>query len=394
MNNAVRVCAIFLCLIITVFTFASCREKYEYNGKYTPVDFNAYLDYVEPEDRGEWGRRADIMEEFMYGNVMSSDGTFNNVYPLTNPADNNQFNYWIQAQIVDSTVDAYIRTGDKVYAQRAKDLIFAVKEHNGNHLTNDFFDDMGWMACAMAKLYRATEDEELMPELLLLYEVIMDSWNVKGGIAWSKSTLYYRNSPANGPACILACRLYQITGEQKYLDMALKIFNWWDETLVDHDSGLVWDGLNRQQDNQIDKGWKFTYCQGVYIGSCVELAAITGDNTYIDKAVKTADYVLDNMNRGGVLQQEGDGDGGAFKGILCRYLAELITATETNRQEYIDCLRINAEKMWDNIPSEEEPICNIIWSAYGTTPVTLHVLSSGLALLETVATLQINGFIG
>lgn len=389
MNTVRKILALFLCLVIFVLPLTACNE-YEYDGKYTAMNFEKKLDFVDVEDRGEYGRRADLMMSFMYDKMMGSGGIFMNGYPRSN---SDQFHYWIQAQMVDSTVDAYIRTGDKQYAQKAKDLIAAVKEKNGNHLTNEFYDDMGWMACAMAKLYLATEDEDLMPDLHLLYEVIMDSWNVKGGIAWKKDQLYYRNSPANGPACILACRMYQITGQQKYLNMALRIFEWWDATLVDHETGLVWDGINREQDNKIDKDWKFTYCQGVYIGSCVELSALTGDTSYIDKAVKTADYVLKNMNKNGALQAEGDSDGGAFKGILCRYMVELISATDINRDAYIDCLVTNAEHMWSNIRSEDEPICNESWLDKASMPVTLQVLTSGVALMESVATLQINGFI-
>lgn len=391
MNIVRKMAAILLC-IATLLSFAACEEAYEYTGDFVAVNFEKKLKERSAEERGEWGRRADAMQTFMYENMLRDDGTFHNAYPVPMSADST-FHYWIQAQMVDSMADAYIRTGDKVYAQRAKDLINAVKQRNGNHLTNDFFDDMGWMACAMAKLYLATEDADLMPDLYLLYEVIMDSWYYDGGIAWSTDTMYYRNSPANGPACILACRMYQITGEQKYLDKALKIFEWWDATLIDHETGLVWDGLNREMDNKIDKNWIFTYCQGVYIGSCVELAALTQDSSYLDKAVKTADYVLENMMRDGVLPAEGDSDGGAFKGILCRYMVELIAATETNRQAYIDCLLTNAEKMWSNIPSEDEVVCYQLWSYYGQTPVTLQTQTSGVALLESVATLQINGYI-
>lgn len=54
---------------------------------------------------------------------------------------------------------------------------------------------------------------------------------------------------------------------------------------------------------------------------------------------------------------------------------------------------MNAETMWSNIPSEEEPICNQKWSDKGKKPVDLHVLTSGVALLESVASLDIGGYI-
>lgn len=391
----IRTIAVLLAAIVFAAGLSACSERVVYTGAFSAVNIEKKMNFVEAEDRGVWGNRADRMQSFMQENVMGENYIFNNVYPLTKASDNSAFHYWIQAQMVDSITDAYIRTGDLNYAQQAKDLILAVRKKNSNHLTNDFYDDMGWMACAMAKLYDATGDEDLWNDLLLLYEVIMDSWHYNGGIAWSKDTMHYRNSPANGPACILACRLYSITGEQKYLDMALQIFEWWDATLIDHESGLVWDGLNREGDQKIDKNWKFTYCQGVYIGSCVELYKLLNDSTYLDKALLTADYTLGNLidKKSGVLQEEGGGDGGAFKGIFCRYLVTLIKATEQNRQKYVDFLVMNAETMWSNIPSEEEPICNKNWSNKGKKPVELQVLTSGVALLESVASLDIGGYI-
>lgn len=389
-----RIIAALLIVTVLAGTLASCKKVDVYTGDYVAVNFEKRVEYVEPENRGVWGSRADIMEDFMYQNVMGKKNIFNNMYPLASEAQNSTFNYWIQAQMVDSITDAYIRTGDAEYAQRAKDLILAVKEYNGNRITNDFYDDMGWMACAMAKLYGATGDEDLVIDLKLLYEVIMGSWHYDGGIAWSKEKQNYRNSPANGPAAILACRMYNLFGDEKYLEMALQIFEWWDNMLVDHETGLVWDGYNRENDRKIDKDWKFTYCQGVYIGTCVELYNILKEQDYLDKALLTADYTTTKMlTKGKVLQSEGGGDGGAFKGIFCRYLITLIKTCETNRQEYVDFLVLNAETMWTNIPSEEEPVCNKRWSDPGETPVELHVLTSGLALLESVASLDIGGYI-
>ena len=380
-----------LLLVVTMILAicAGCKPSAptDFEVRLEPVNFEKKLDYIAPEDRSFWSKRADIMLNYWYENAMSRRGIFYNVLAKNGGNDGDGgFHYWVQAQLVDSTVDAYIRTGDKIYAQRAKDLIFSVKEQNGNHLTNDFYDDMAWMACAMAKLYTVTEDPDLMQDMLVLYEVIMNSWHPDGGIAWCRDEPNYRNTPANGPACIFAMRMYKITGEQEYLDMANKIFDWLDATLVDHESGLVWDGLNRNGDNKIDKDWRFTYCQGVYIGSCVELYKVTNDEKYIEKAIKTADYTIKDLAPlRGVLQDEGKGDGGAFKGIFCRYFVDLIETTDKNREKYVDFLVDNAKIMWSKIPSEEQPVCGPFWAISGKMPVQLHVMSSGIALLESVS---------
>lgn len=393
--------ALLLALIISLTTLASCEQNGQAAGSMSSslsetkvkIQLQNSLPLREESEKGVWEKRADTTHAFMRENFFGEFDMYQNKYPH-NAKDNQNFHYWIQAQVLDSLVDAYIRTGDVTYAQQGKELIAAVKKRNGNHITNNFFDDMGWMANAAFRLYEATGDEELRGDIDLLYETIMNSWNlVGGGIAWCKDQLNYRNSPSNGPACILAARLYQHTGEQAYLDMALQIFNWWTQTLVDPETGLVWDGINRENSGKIDKNWQFTYCQGVYIGACVELYRITSDQQYIDTAVRTANYALDTMLENGILRSEGGGDGGAFKGIFCRYLTQLIFTTPINREKYCKVLERNGEALWSNIPNEDEPICNTKWSLKAQKPVELHVQSSGLALLECLAALNKAGFI-
>lgn len=367
------------------------------SNKEAKVNFVKTLPERDESKWGEWEKRASQTEIFMRENFMGEYNMFANMYPVSKAKDNEGFHYWIQAQMLDNIVDAYIRTGDKSYAEQGKKLIAAVKKRNGNRMTNDFYDDMGWMANAMLRLYNATGDEDLMPDILVLYQYIMDSWNTRdGGIAWKRDMLYYRNSPSNGPACILACRLYELTKEQKYLDMALKIFEWWDKTLVDPGTGLVWDGISRENDDNIDKSWVFTYCQGVYIGSCAELYKITGEGKYIDLATRTTDYTIENLlGYEGVLQDEGSGDGGAFKGIFCRYLNLLITTTEVNRHKYCEFLIHNGEWLWENKFSDEKPLFSSMWSKNKSRESTeLHVQTSAIALLECLSDLYIKGYIG
>ncbi len=387
-----------LALLLTGTVCSVLIQSSAYTGEFLVADLtDTTVSYVKPADRSEWSHIADQMQSFLWNQMLGENGTLCNYYSLEKGAyENGSGNYWIQAQFVDSLADAYLRTGDPVYAQRAKDLMLAEKRANGNHLTNEFYDDMGWMACAMAKLYKATGDPDYELDLKLLYEVIMDGWYYQGGISWQKGQIYYRNSPAQGPACILACRMYDLYGDQEYLDMALQIFTWWDGKLVNHNNGLVWDGYNREGNDRIDYSWVFTYNQGVYIGACVELYRILGDPAYLDKATLTANYTLKHLvNSDGVLQADGtaDSDAGAFKGIFCRYLVELIETTEQNRETYADFLVKNAEAMWSNIPSEEAPLCGAEWNKPVKGTGALQAMSSGAALLESVAYLDTFGYL-
>jgi len=236
------------------------------------------------------------------------------------------FNYWWYAHAIDVMADAHIRTKDAEYARYIDETVDSIIARN-KKITNDYYDDMEWMALALLRMYDETADDKYLNYVQILWSDIKTGWNntMGGGIAWRKEQKSYKNTPANAPAAILAARLFKITKDETDLEWAMKIYDFMKTNLVDEATGQVWDGINREGNGKIDKNWNFTYCHGVHIGAGVELYKITGDVTYLNDAKKTAAYALTQFidKRRGTFVSEGDGDGGLFKGILIRYLAEL-----------------------------------------------------------------------
>ncbi|MCL2771746.1 MAG: AGE family epimerase/isomerase [Oscillospiraceae bacterium] len=296
-------------------------------------------------------------------------------------------NYWWMAHAIDVLTDAYIRTGDEKYKEYADKVLTTVVKKNGGKIINGYYDDMEWMALALLRLYDITGERKYISYVEDLWADITTGWNdtMGGGIAWRKEQRDYKNTPANAPAAILAARLYNTTGNEVYLTWAKKIFAFEDENLIDRQTGQVWDGINRQGDGKIDKDWCFTYCHGVYIGAAVELYKITQDRSYLDKAVKTAGFALDKFVKNGCFADEGAGDGGLFKGILIRYLAELyevkpdfilIKDTLNNNVDILRSQGTNSGglygRLWSKAPKDK-------------TSVDLTVQLSGVMLYETAA---------
>ena len=87
---------------------------------------------------------------------------------------------------------------------------------------------------------------------------------------WSK------NACSNGPAAILAARLYQEFGNPEDKEWALRIYDWLKSTLVNTNSGAVWDSIDSRE-GKINKDWIFTYNQGTYLGAAVELHKILNE---------------------------------------------------------------------------------------------------------------------
>src|SRR5690625_2644017 len=199
------------------------------------------------------------------------------------------FHYWWQAHTIDVLLDGYERTNDPQYINRIDLLLKGVLDKNNQKITNDFYDDMEWMALALLRAYQLTDDSTYLRIVEELWTDIKTGWNdiCGGGFAWQKKQLYYKNTPANAPAVILALRLFQVKKDNRFLEQAYETYTWLEEHLVDPASGFIWDGMNRKQNMKIDKNWEFTYCQGVYVGACVEFYKLTKEKQYITKAKRT-----------------------------------------------------------------------------------------------------------
>jgi predicted alpha-1,6-mannanase (GH76 family) len=313
-----------------------------------------------------------------------SSKTFNK-----NNAGDLTFNYWPNAHALDVLVDVYLRTNDPAIKTRMDDLLDGMKAKNGGTYINHYFDDMEWMTLACLRAYEATSDDRYKTTAELLWNDIKGGWDdtFGGGIYWNKDR-QNKNTPANAPASIIASRIYQLNRNADDLAWAKKIYQWQKDYLVDPVSGLVWDGLDASGTN---KSWKFTYNQGVFMGAGIELYKITGDNTYLSDAVKTANNSMaGDFSSNNIMKDEGAGDGGLFKGILVRYMMLLITdgnLSNTDAAKYISFLQLNAETLWLQGTSRPQVLFNTNWTTKATTS-DLTTQLSGAMLIEAVARLK------
>ncbi|WP_246183298.1 glycoside hydrolase family 76 protein [Paenibacillus methanolicus] len=343
----------------------------------------------------EWQNRADAAQAELAKSFWDEKrGLFNNAAPCIAQLCTDPFNYWWLAHAVDVLVDGYERTGNEAYKERLSKLYQGILDRNAGVMINDYYDDMEWMALAWLRAYDVTKEERYKQAALELWADIKAGWNEEmgGGIAWRKEQLDYKNTPANAPAVILAARLYRHFGNDEDLAWAKKIYDWQTKTLVDPESGLVWDGINRTGDGAVDKEWKFTYGQGVYIGAGVELYDATKESRYLDDARRTAGNLKTDFlsPATGMLPSEGDGDGGLFKGVLVRYLGELIEA-DPKRREPIELLKTNGDSLWEYGKSSESALFSNSWAQSPDAVVQLSTQLSGMMLLEQLAKFEKNG---
>jgi len=299
-------------------------------------------------------------------------------------------NYWWCAHGVDALLDGYMRTRSETYKTRMKNLLLGVRSFNGNTYINYFYDDMEWMGIATLRAYYETGDVDY-------YNVASTLWtDIKGGftngaVDWNKGCTGCKNACSNAPAVILGARMYRHTNSAADLQIVKDIYAFMKAHLVDPVTGAVWDNINLST-GVTNKDWIFSYNVGTYIGAGWELYKITGDVTYLNDAVKSAEYAMNNRRPNGMLfaDETGGGDGGLFKGIFIRYLGQL--AREGNlpaetRARYNEAIRFNAQTLKTNGINPSTNLVGANWSQQpGSTDYAIQL--SGVMVIEAAATLD------
>ncbi|MHA6728348.1 glycoside hydrolase family 76 protein [Chryseobacterium sp. A301] len=334
---------------------------------------------------------ADSMQVATYNTFLGSNNTF-----VENNEGSNAFHYWPNAHALDVLVDAYLRSKDPNYVAKMRALFDGIKIKNGGTYENVFNDDMLWLGLSSLRAYQATGDADYRLVATELWESIQLSWSdvFGGGIAWKKDTPYSKNAVSNAPAVILVMELYKLDPKPEYLQWAQKIYAWQKEHLIEASTGLVWDNVALVNGVQTtNKDWVFTYNMGTWIGAGLRLHAATGELTYLQDAVKTGQALISHgkLVDNGLLRDEGQGDGGLFKGIGVRYLTELIGKTELNSSDQsamLQFLGYNAKTFYEKGIARPKMMSGSNWAVAPTGKTDLTTQLSGLMLLEAAAKLQ------
>ena len=370
------------------------------------------------QDKGYWNKMADGMSQALVRHFWGANFEgypdryyFNYGSDLSNMTTNH---YWPQAHAMDVLVDAYMRTGDDLYKnifplwwEGMPRFNFAKDMNPKDPWWNVFVDDMEWIILAQIRMFGCTHDTKYIAKARQMYDDwVWPTWGPEdeapwyGGITWKTDVSKSKNACSNGPAALIAARLYRFYADagfsggkvrEAYLNEAVKIYMWEKRHLFDTKTGAVYDHMNGK--GEIQKDWIFTCNIGTFLGAAHELYKITGDRQYLEDAVLASDYVINHLSKGGVLSDATSGDGGLFHGIFFRYFVKLVNEEDLAydvRKRFHDYLTnlalvmaregVNPRTMlyggrWRKAPADDEPV--------GLTP---HL--TGCMLMEAMCMLK------
>ena len=268
--------------------------------------------------------------------------------------------FWDNAEIFETVIDAYEVTRDEKYLNYIKEIAEATLKQYGKKWTwNEYNDDIMWLCIAFLRAYFLTGEDDYLRYAKINFDPVWEraySEDLGGGLWW-RTDNKSKNSCVCGPGAIAACLLGKAAGNEEYYEKAKLVLDWQIANLYEIGLGKVYDAIDIK--GNINK-WSSTYNQGTFIGACMLYYEYSGDESYLTKAKKAAEFAMRFMYNYGVMNNETEGgDLIGFKGILTRWISRYAVMVEN--KEVFDWLRRNADAAWKNRNSK-----NLIWTAWGT----------------------------
>ena len=352
-----------------------------------------------------------LTNAFIESFMIKSKGIFNDRYQKY--ASNA---YWTQAHAIDVVIYNYQRHkgADAVLANKYLGYIKLWYKNKANNYSgaaaasgtspntstgykmfeNPYTDDMCWITLTLLHIGEATgiaAYSTIARQVFDNYIIARANEDEKTGglwLPWNTNAGSGPNACTQSPATLIAAKLYQRYGTEKYLEYAKKLYKYTAKNIVKSDGRVEEPPL--------------TYTQGTFGEACRILYHITDESTAIKNKYKNFAYTYLNYaftsgrctNGDNILRHEGtDGNQSIFKAVLIPYAVNYVLDEDmsyTNRVNLCKLILKNTTTMWTNLDISRYPIvfCNYDWTQPYTgsdSDASMGAACSGASLMENSA---------
>ena len=286
--------------------------------------------------------------------------------------------FWQQAEMIEMVIDAAARNSS--YTSQVTALINGFDSIRGTSWSgNTFNDDIMWACIAHLRAYNLTGNTAFRTTAKANFDMAYArSYDtVNGGFFWTSAN-NSKNSAVNGPAAIVAYRLYQTLGDSSYLTKAQNITTWQRANLFNETNGQVYDSTTSQTPT--------TYNQGTFINACYNIGWTGG-------ATKACNYL---MTMGGTIingyhimsQYAINENNSGFNGIACRWASSYMKSMGM-QSTYLGWLQTNAQQAW-TVRRTSDNLSWDLWGSQTTNGVALYswTCSSSVTAVQVVPPTQ------
>ena len=150
-----------------------------------------------------------------------------------------------------------------------------------------FYDDNVWLGIDFTDIYQITGEQKYLDKAQLIWKFIESGTDnlLGGGIYWCEQKKESKNTCSNAPGSVLAFKLFKATNDSVYFKQGKDLYEWTQKNLQDSTDYLYFDNI--RLDGNIGKA-KFAYNSGQMMQSAALLYQLTQNPIYLKEAQNVA----------------------------------------------------------------------------------------------------------
>jgi predicted alpha-1,6-mannanase (GH76 family) len=211
--------------------------------------------------------------------------------------------WWNSAVALQTIGDYMQRTGDRRYLGQLDNTfekdkgVFPPGVLSGDPLLGNFtsraIDDSEWWGLTWVQAYDLTGNPKYLDMAVTIANYVNGYWDTGscGGGVWWNAERTYKNAVTNGLWIRLTAELHnRISGDTQWLARSRTAWAWFQNSGMINAAGLVNDGLTNACTNNGQNVW--SYNQGLAIGAGLELWRATRDPAILAGVQRLADAAI------------------------------------------------------------------------------------------------------